>query len=137
MSLIRINKNPTGRQLLVFGTAWFVALGALGWASYSRGRPHVAEAAWSLSLCVPIIGIAYPRSLRWIYLGLSYATFPIGFVVSHAVLALLYFLVLTPVGMTMRVFRYDPLARKFDPKARTYWAPRDKQRPPESYFNQS
>jgi multisubunit Na+/H+ antiporter MnhG subunit len=137
MSLIRINKNPSGRQLIVFGVAWLGILGVWGWTSLARGRPHAATVLWTLSVGVPLLGAVYPRALKGVYLGLSYATYPIGIVVSHGVLALLYFLVLTPVGLTMRMFRYDPLARKFDPKAQSYWTPRDKKRTAESYFNQS
>jgi hypothetical protein len=37
----------------------------------------------------------------------------------------------------MRLFKYDPLARKFDPAARSYWTPRGKAKPAESYFNQN
>ena len=68
---------------------------------------------------------------------MSYATYPVGFVISHVVLALVYFLVLTPIGLTMRLFGHDPLSRKFDPGARSYWKPRHETKPTESYFNQS
>jgi hypothetical protein len=137
MPLVRINTNPSGRQLLVFSLAWIAALAALGFASWHRGRVPVAGALWALALAVPLAGAAYRPLLRGAFLGLSYATYPVGWVVSHVVLALLYFLVLTPVGLTMRMLGHDPLARTFDRGARTYWIPRDPKRTPESYFNQS
>ena len=137
MSLIRINKNPKGRQLVVFGLAWLVILAASGWIWRGRGHQCAAEVLGILSLAVPIAGVIYPPFLKGVYLGLSYATYPIGFVVSHVVLAVLYFLVLTPVGLTMRLFRHDPLAKKFDMNARTYWVTREKKGEPGSYFNQS
>ena len=71
------------------------------------------------------------------YVGLSYATYPVGFVVSHAVLALVYFLALAPIGLTMRLLGHDPLSRKFEPGTKSYWKPRDGKRTAESYFNQS
>ncbi|MCC3767826.1 hypothetical protein [Streptomyces sp. UNOC14_S4] len=37
-------------------------------------------------------------------------------------LFLLYYLVVTPVGIVMRMTR-DPLARHKDPRARSYWTP--------------
>ncbi|MBB5120587.1 hypothetical protein [Streptomyces eurocidicus] len=33
-----------------------------------------------------------------------------------------YYLVVTPVGLVSRRLR-DPLARRWDPRARTYWIP--------------
>jgi hypothetical protein len=137
MSLIRINRNPNDRQLSVFALAWLLFLGILGAQAWHRGHLTAAKAAWALAAAVPLAGLLNRESLRWVYLALSYATYPIGFVVSRALLALAYYLALTPIGLTMRLFRYDPLARRFDREARSYWTPRPPPRPPESYFNQS
>jgi len=137
MSLIRINKNPSRRQLRVFGLAWLVFLGLLGWESWYRGRHSAAEAAWALAAVVPLAGLLSPRFLRSVYLAMSYATYPIGFVVSRVVLALAYYLALTPIGLAMRLFGHDPLSRRFDPKAPSYWIRRDATKTPESYFRQS
>jgi|SRR5271157_4718079 len=134
--LIRFNKNPTSRQLLAFAAAWLVLLGLLGSQTWFRGRHSAAEAAWALAVLVPLAGLLSRRFLRFAYLLLSYATFPIGFVVSHVVLALVYYLALTPIGLTMRLFRYDPLFRRFDPKAQSYWIRRGGTKPPATYFQQ-
>jgi len=137
MSLVRINPDPSKRQLLVFACAWTVAFGCLGWVLWRRNGHAGAEALWASALALPLAGAAVPRLLKWAYLGLSYATYPIGFVVSYVALALMYFGVLTPIGLVMRLLRYDPLTRAFDPKAKSYWVARDGPRPAESYFNQS
>jgi hypothetical protein len=136
MSLIRINRNPSGRQLLVFGLAWLGLLALLGWESWHRGRHLAAGTLWALAAVVPLAGLLSRRFLRCVYLGLSYATYPIGFVLSHVVLALVYYLALTPIGLTMRLFRHDPLSRRLDPKAQSYWVRRDGTKTPESYLHQ-
>jgi hypothetical protein len=136
MSLVRINKNPSGRQLAVFGAAWLIFLGISGCLSWSRGHRGAAEAIWVLAALVPLGGTASRSFLRIVYLGLSYATYPIGFAVSHVILVLVYYVVLTPIGLTMRLFGYDPLARRFDAGAKTYWTPRNKAKTVESYFKQ-
>jgi hypothetical protein len=142
MSLIRIEKNPSGRQLLVFGSAWLVFFGGWGLAAWMRGRHNTGEILWTSGAIVPLAGVASRKLLRHAYVGLSYATYPVGFVVSHLVLALVYFLALTPIGLTMRrltmrLLGHDPLTRNFEPGARTYWKPREKTKPADSYFNQS
>jgi hypothetical protein len=136
MTLFPINKNPSDRQLIVFGLAWLVFLGLLGWESWAHGRYVAGEIAWILAGAVPLVGLLSPGLLRLVYLALSYATYPIGFVVSRVLLALVYYLALTPIGLTMRLFRYDPLSRRFDAKAESYWTRRDEAKPAESYFNQ-
>ncbi len=137
MSLIRINKNPSPRQLAVFGLAWLVFFGLWGWVSWHRGRHGAGEATWALAALVPAAGLAVPGFLRLVYLAASYLTYPVGFVVSHVFLAITYYLALAPIGLTMRLFRYDPLCRGFEPSARSYWRPRGGTRPSEDYFRQS
>jgi hypothetical protein len=137
MSLVRINRSPTQGQLTVFGLAWFVVLAVLGWRARSRGHESWAEALGCLAVGVPAAGLVNRNLLRLAYLALAYATYPIGFAVSRALLSVIYYLALTPIGLTMRLFRYDPLSRRFDPKAQSYWIRRDRSKPSESYFNQS
>src|SRR5579863_733976 len=137
MSFVRINRNPSDGQLTAFGAAWFLFLGALGWRLRAKGYEAVSDALWILAVAVPVAGLADRRILRLAYLFLSYATYPIGFVVSRALLGALDYLALAPIGLTMRLFRYDPLSRRFDPKARTYWMRREGSKSSESYFNQS
>ena len=73
----------------------------------------------------------------YVYLTLSYATYPIGFVVSHVVLALIYYVGFTFFGLALRLFRHDPLALRRDSNATTYWKVRNQERPPHNYFCQS
>jgi hypothetical protein len=63
--------------------------------------------------------------------------YPIGWVVSHVLLAATYFLVFTPIGWMMRIFGRDPLERTIDRSARTYWIAHEPGGDPSSYFRQS
>jgi hypothetical protein len=136
MALIRINHHPTVRQLRVFTVAWLMCFGLL--ALVLRAKGHLPSAIWVAggALAVPLVGLALPRLLRLVYLGMTYATFPIGWVLSHLILGVVYFLVLTPIGWVLRAFRYDPLSRGFDSTAATYWKSRSGSSPAERYFRQ-
>ncbi len=137
MSLIRIEHNPSRGQLTVFGILWLVVFSAIGLAILSRGgsRP-VAIALLVAATTVPAIGWPVPRFMRWVYLGMAYATLPIGYVVSHLMLAAVYYVVLTPIGLLMRVLRYDPMQRRFDREATSYWVPRQQKEGTKTYFRQ-
>jgi hypothetical protein len=137
MSLIRINRNPSGRQLAVFAAAWLVFLGVLGAKEWLRNRGLAAEVLWVLAAAIPLAGAFSREALRLAYLGLSLVTRPIGVIVSFIILAAVYYLALAPIGLTMRLFGHDPLSRKFEPNAPTYWMPRKTVRPVASYFDQS
>jgi hypothetical protein len=137
MSLLRINHHPSRRQLLVFAVAWLVFFALVGAATWAKGRHPAAIVFWAVAGAIPLAGIASARFLRYVFLGMSYATYPIGFVVSHVVLAILYYGVLTPIGWLMKLGGYNPLARRFDRRAPTYWRPRGAPKTPGTYFRQS
>ena len=52
----------------------------------------------------------------------------LGRFVSPIVLALLYFLVLTPFGLASRLFRRDPLGLRPDRSLKTYWREPDERK---------
>jgi len=73
------------------------------------------------------------EGLRRLYIGLSLATYPIGFVFSALVLVLIYYAILTPLGLILRVCGHDPLQRR---PAASYWHKRPGPRAAASYFRQ-
>lgn len=138
MSLIRINKNPSRRELALFGLIWLVFFGVVGGIAWGKSESaSVASAIWAMAVVVPAVGWIVPSLMRIVYLGMCYASFPIGFVVSHVILAIVYYLVMTPIGLLMRMFGHDPMQRRFDRDAKTYWIPREQPEQIERYFRQS
>jgi hypothetical protein len=125
MSVVQINRHPTRRQLQQFGLIWmgFVALAGLI-AFFKFQMPGLAFGLWLAAVVVPLIGWLIPPFMRLVFLGMSYLGWPIGFVVSHVVLAIVYYLVLTPIGLMTRLFGYDSMRKRFDRDAATYWAER-------------
>ena len=78
---------------------------------------------WSLiiSLIFLILGIINsnlltPLNLIWFRFGLS-----LGKIVSPIVMGLVYFFVVTPTGLIMRLFKKDILKIKMDKKIKSYW----------------
>ncbi|HUU10577.1 MAG TPA: SxtJ family membrane protein [Phycisphaerae bacterium] len=135
MALIEINWRPDRRRLRGFGLAAIVAFGALGaWIFFRHtvfGCPMdaataqaVAGVLWAVAGISGVLALVAPRALRPLYLGLSLVSAPVGFLVSHLALAGVYYLVVTPIGLVMRLLGHDPLHRRFDPDARTYWVRR-------------
>jgi len=65
-----------------------------------------------------------PFILRPIYVGWMKFAFVLGWINTRLILGIFFYLILTPVGLIMRLFGRDPLHRKFDRDATTYWAKR-------------
>ena len=137
MSLIRIDHHPSRRQLTIFGLLWTAFLGVAGWIVFSRcGTMPVAIGLWIAAVAVPLAGVALPELLRWVYVGMAYAAFPIGYVVSHAVLAAVYYLLILPTGLLIRLAGHDPMRRRLDPDSNSYWLDRKPSDDVNRYFRQ-
>ncbi len=138
MAVIEVNRNPSRRELNQFGVIWLIFfLLVAAWLRFKLGSPLAAAALAGAAVAVPAAGWALPAFMRTVYVGLSYLAWPIGFAVSHVLLATVYYLLVTPIGLIMRAVGYDPMHRRFEPKARSYWIERDEGgREPRSYFRQ-
>lgn len=81
---------------------WFaIILGVLLAVGYWFSEDTFAE--WWISACViHLLGGLYSPVWRLEYTLLTVVTYPIGWVVSLVLLALVYFFVLTPIGLLKR-----------------------------------
>jgi hypothetical protein len=135
--MIRIEHHPSRRQLTVFGLSWLVFFGFLGGVSWWRTGSLLEIGIFlAVGTMIPAAGLIWPEILRIVYLLANYATFPIGLAVSFVILVVLYYLVLTPIGLVLRLAGYDPMQRRFDRSAKTYWTPREREEKAEQYFHQ-
>ena len=138
MALIAFNWKPESSQLRWFGLLWLpLFLAALALVLIFR---LALVSAWMVLIPLAVasfmLGLLAPQRLRPVFVGLLLLTFPIGFVVSYLVLAVLFFLVITPVALVMRLFGRDALGLRFDRVAESYWIPHPARAPVERYFRQ-
>ena len=138
MALISINKNPSQRELRQFGLMFFPAfLAMIAWITYrATGSWIVPSICLGLAVLSLALGAMAPAAMRSIWIVTMYVTFPIGFVISHVLMAIVYYLVVTPAGLLLRLFKGDPLQRSADPAAKSYWIRRPDQPDSERYFRQ-
>ena len=144
--MIEINLRPDSRTLRQFGwiaLGGFGAAAALAWTeslvfSFGLGawRAALAGALAALGGLAALASLVYPPANRPLYVALTLLSYPIGFVLSYVILGALFYLLITPVGLVMRVLGRDPLERRFEPAAKTYWVDARAQRAQESYFRQ-
>jgi len=136
MSLVEIDKNPSAGKLRTFGRLlplFFGAVGAMAWWRWHA--PAAAMGIWIVGAVLVVLYWAAPRVRQPIYVGWMVAVMPFGVCVSYLVLAVIYFLVLTPIGLVRRMFG-DPLQRRFDREAASYWTPSKPKRDKRDYLRQ-
>jgi hypothetical protein len=122
MPLVEIDRHPSRQQLALFTLLWIAVFGLP--AALAKSHSPASAVLGAVALGVPAAGWVVPGLMRWIYLLACYATFPVGWVLSYVVLAAAFYLVLTPTGWIMRLAGYDPMQRRFDRQAQSYWTSR-------------
>ena len=138
MRLSEIQFRPPDRTLRQFAGLWILFFGGL--AIYQGGfreRTTLALVLAGLALVVGLLGLVAPRLIRPIYVGWMIAAFPIGWVVSHVVQALIFYGLFTPVALVFRLIGRDVLRRRRRPEVVSYFVPKTIPTDPASYLRQS
>jgi hypothetical protein len=144
--MIEIDFHPDERTLRQFGWIALVGFGLLAllawqeWLVFSFGlgeaRLRVAGGLLAVGVLAALLGLVYPRANQPLFVGLALLAFPIGFVLSHVILAVLFFGVIAPIGTLLRLLGHDPMHRRFEPGVRTYWTQAPPSPPRSRYFRQ-
>jgi hypothetical protein len=135
VSILFSSDEPRSRQLksAVVPLA-FALLYALAVSFKSPALVAIAAAAALVALGVIVwLRENFGRSFytTWMHLFL-----PIAWSVSTLLLVVIYYGVITPFGLAMRLVGRDPMQRKFDRDRATYWVKRSDVAGPERYFRQ-
>jgi hypothetical protein len=113
--------DPPTRTLRVFGfgCAILLAVAALWQVSEHLA---VSVALGVLSPAFAIAAWARPSILRPLFVGWMMAIFPVNWVLSRLLLALIFYGMITPLGLFFRLIGRDSLGRRFQPDQESYWA---------------
>jgi carbamoyltransferase len=130
--------RPVSNSLLrQFAALWMVFCGALAYRFHAHEQLTAALIFAGLGLAFGPMGLVRPPLIRPLFVVLMTVTFPIGWVVSHILLALTYYGVLTPFGVLFRLLGRDVLGRRKRPEQSSYWTARPAAGDVHSYFRQS
>lgn len=129
----KLDRSP--RALRRFGfTVGFVFL-LLGFVLLWRHR----GAAWPLvSIGVVLVlaaGLA-PLALKWVHGPWMIAALALGWIVTRILLTIVFFLVVTPIGLLQRLFAKRTIEVAFRTDAATYWQSRTARPISEDYEKQ-
>jgi|SRR6185503_7003018 len=105
-----------------FGLTFFVVLAtiaSLRWWFTGRVSLSVSIIA-VLFLIGALLGSSYLLPLNWLWSRFTHA---IAVASNHVILGLTFFIIIWPVGALMRIFGKDPMDRRFNPDAESYFVP--------------
>ena len=132
-----IPRTPSNRTLRQFAGLWIVFFSAMAvrWA-FVPGREVLATVLAVLAATVGPLGLRAPQAIRPLFVGWMMLVFPIGWLVSHVILALLLYGLFTPLGLVFKLIGRDALARRRVTKQSTYWVAKPQARNVRQYFRQ-
>ncbi len=136
--MIDINWKPTNKDLRVFATAclvFAVGFGIAFWVNLGTVTT-LSKALFIIGPALFALGMVWPPSLKFLYVALSLLAFPIGFVVGNVLMAIVFYLLVTPIGLVFKLLGKDPMHRKLDPEAKSYWIERPPPVEAGRYFRQ-
>lgn len=122
------------RQFAIVSLFGFGAIAALAWRAHGAGWLAASLAAFGAFVC--LAGLVRPEWIRPVYVMLLAFSLPIGWVVSGVLLRIVFYGVVTPLGLLFRVFGRDPLQLHRPPRD-SYWQDHDVPDDPAGYFRQA
>lgn len=112
-----------------------LALGLFRW--WRHDFQHIPYILFPLGTTLFLLGIVAPRALQPVFVLWMKFAIAVNWLMTRVVLALAFYLIITPVRVLVRVFSEDPLKRKWLPEAETYWEePEEQPAEFERYKNQ-
>jgi saxitoxin biosynthesis operon SxtJ-like protein len=116
----RLSRAEGRRFGLTVGVAFLVLAGFLWW----RGRPMTSAVFFSLGAILTTLGLIAPgalRPVRRVWMGAAVA---MSKVTTPVFLGIVYFGVITPIGMVRRLFGRNPLKHRAGDGSS--WLPRER-----------
>jgi hypothetical protein len=137
MALIDRTREPSSTELRWFGVLAASFSGLIGTLLlYQTGSWTLATWVWGAGALLATWYYTFPSAQYLILRSWTTAAFPIGWVISHAMLALAYYVVITPVGSILRLFEQDLLKLRIEHAKPTYWVPHTMPQDIGQYFKQ-
>jgi hypothetical protein len=129
----KLDRSP--RALRRFGIVLGAALLLLGTVLFLGGR-NAGAPFLSIGALLLLAAAFAPSVLRYVYRPWMTLAFAMSWLATRIILTLLFFLIVTPVGLLQRLCGKRPLEFRFKSDETTYWQPRTTQPAPADYEKQ-
>lgn len=112
----------TRKELRRFGLSFGCAFGIIGGLLLWRGK-QAGPWVLGIAITVAVLGLAAPQLLRPLEKVLATLLRVVMAVITYVVLFLAFYLLITPMGLLLRLMGKDLLAMKLPSDEPSYWVP--------------
>jgi hypothetical protein len=123
------------KQLRSFGFIVGAIFAVIGVWPIIFARPEPRWWALVIAACLVLPAAVYPSSLFWIHKGWMAVGHVLGQINTRIILGLVFYAVVTPIGLTRRLMGKDPMGRRLRADLESYRVPK-KPRPPSHLLRQ-
>lgn len=116
----------TDKQLRSFGLTVGGAFIVLGGLLLWWGHSNAAEILGTLGVLLSSLGPLWPKILYYPYRGWMCFAFALAWFNTRLILSLVFYLLITPVGLLLRLLGKRPLDLRWEPDRESYWIRREK-----------
>ena len=113
------------KEVRQFGLMMGFVLGVFGGLFYWRDHPTVSMVLWPVGGFMAVSCLLFPAMMRPVFRVWMKFAMALGWVNTHLILFLLYYLVFTPIGLVRRIFNRDPLKHRIEKDRASYWKIRE------------
>ena len=115
--------SPSRAELRKFGLLVGGIFALLGTVSWLRGHEIPPKVLWALGALLITPGVVAPALLAPIQRAWMSGAMVLGYVNTRIILSLLFYVMLTPIGIVRRLFG-DPMNRSLREETRSQWIKR-------------
>lgn len=109
------------RKVKQFGFAFACILLVTGSINFLKGYINLSIWFYSFSIVFISLAMLLPRFLAPVYAVFTKIMRVIGFINTKIILCLVFYCMVTPIGLAMRFLKKDPLEKQIDKHKTTYW----------------
>jgi len=133
--LTKPNLELSSKDFRKFGGLMACVITLLSLIAVWRGHWKTAYVFWTIAGVVFLLpALVFPEILRPIYKYWMKVALFLGWLNSRIILFLVFYLLFMPISLIQRVIGRDPMQRKFDPSAKSYWIDRSQEKYNSKHF---
>lgn len=109
------------KQYRTFGFGLTGLLTIFGSLQIYKGHDDRCVYFFGASFVALMLSIFFPVALKYIYKVAMFVAHAIGWFNTRVLLGIIFYLLLSPIGIFLRIIRKDLLDRKLNKSSDTYW----------------
>lgn len=121
---MKINRDK--KQIRTFGFGAAVILTTLALWNFYKGSPTSPVIFLVIGIILGILALFFPSAIKPVYIVFMKVAHILGWINTRILLAFIFYVILTPIGLIMRIFGKDFLDESIDPARKSYWVTKER-----------